>query len=118
MTSSIKDVKAEDEFVSDVQNENAHLRNMEMQPYGPSGIHSSSILGNMTDMVTGFKGIFSSRYVVLCAAFSAIGGMLFGYEYVPQFHSQRTTTDKCIKPGCNFSHFGDATISAAIPRSD
>ncbi|KAL5323970.1 hypothetical protein ACEPPN_008512 [Leptodophora sp. 'Broadleaf-Isolate-01'] len=35
-----------------------------LEPYGPSG----------------FRGIVSSRYVVLCAAFSAIGGMLFGYD--------------------------------------
>ncbi|PVH83784.1 general substrate transporter [Cadophora sp. DSE1049] len=35
-----------------------------LESYGPSG----------------FKGIVSSRYVVLCAAFSAIGGMLFGYD--------------------------------------
>jgi hypothetical protein len=30
----------------------------------------------------GFKGIFSSSYVALCAAFAAIGGLLFGYECV------------------------------------
>ncbi|KAH6892558.1 putative MFS monosaccharide transporter [Thelonectria olida] len=36
----------------------------EVQPYGPSG----------------FRGIFSSRYVALCASFSAIGGLLFGYD--------------------------------------
>jgi hypothetical protein len=28
----------------------------------------------------GFKGIFSSSYVALCAAFAAIGGLLFGYD--------------------------------------
>lgn len=28
----------------------------------------------------GLKGIFASRYVVLCAAFSAMGGLLFGYD--------------------------------------
>lgn len=32
--------------------------------------------------VLGFKGLFSSSYVALCAAFSAMGGLLFGYEYV------------------------------------
>ncbi|KAF7557072.1 hypothetical protein G7Z17_g895 [Cylindrodendrum hubeiense] len=36
----------------------------DVQPYGPSG----------------FKGIFTSRYVALCASFSAIGGLLFGYD--------------------------------------
>ncbi|RDW58359.1 hypothetical protein BP5796_12289 [Coleophoma crateriformis] len=35
-----------------------------LEPYGPSG----------------FRGIFTSRYVAMCAAFSAIGGMLFGYD--------------------------------------
>ncbi|TKA82105.1 hypothetical protein B0A55_01802 [Friedmanniomyces simplex] len=28
----------------------------------------------------GFNGIFASRYVVLCAAFAALGGLLFGYD--------------------------------------
>lgn len=28
----------------------------------------------------GFKGIFASQYVVLCATFSALGGLLFGYD--------------------------------------
>ncbi|KAH8675185.1 putative MFS monosaccharide transporter [Ilyonectria robusta] len=36
----------------------------DVEPYGPSG----------------FKGIFTSRYVALCASFSAIGGLLFGYD--------------------------------------
>lgn len=35
-----------------------------VEPYGPSG----------------FRGIFATRYVTLCAAFSAIGGFLFGYD--------------------------------------
>ncbi|KAK4497001.1 hypothetical protein PRZ48_011450 [Zasmidium cellare] len=28
----------------------------------------------------GFKGLFASQYVALCAAFSAMGGLLFGYD--------------------------------------
>lgn len=28
----------------------------------------------------GLKGLFASRYVALCAAFSALGGLLFGYD--------------------------------------
>ncbi|KAI8724175.1 MFS domain-containing protein [Fusarium sp. LHS14.1] len=36
----------------------------EIEPYGPAG----------------FRGLFSSSYVALCAAFSAIGGLLFGYD--------------------------------------
>ncbi|KAL2671512.1 hypothetical protein Neosp_014102 [[Neocosmospora] mangrovei] len=38
--------------------------NMAVEPYGPSG----------------FRGLFSSPYVAMCAAFSAIGGLLFGYD--------------------------------------
>ncbi|KAI8713797.1 MFS domain-containing protein [Fusarium sp. LHS14.1] len=38
--------------------------NMAVEPYGPSGFH----------------GLFSSPYVAMCAAFSAIGGLLFGYD--------------------------------------
>lgn len=30
----------------------------------------------------GFKGLFANHYVALCAAFSALGGLIFGYEYV------------------------------------
>ena len=29
----------------------------------------------------GFRGLFINYYAALCAAFSALGGMLFGYEY-------------------------------------
>ncbi|KAM5368011.1 hypothetical protein ACJZ2D_009725 [Fusarium nematophilum] len=36
----------------------------ELEPYGPAG----------------FRGLFSSPYVALCAAFSALGGLLFGYD--------------------------------------
>ncbi|RSL37933.1 hypothetical protein CEP53_015345, partial [Fusarium sp. AF-6] len=35
-----------------------------VEPYGPSG----------------FRGLFNSPYVALCAAFSALGGLLFGYD--------------------------------------
>ncbi|RSL59933.1 hypothetical protein CEP54_007056 [Fusarium duplospermum] len=35
-----------------------------VEPYGPSG----------------FRGLFNSHYVALCAAFSALGGLLFGYD--------------------------------------
>ncbi|CAM1507732.1 Fc.00g045800.m01.CDS01 [Cosmosporella sp. VM-42] len=39
-------------------------RGWDIEPYGPRG----------------FRGIFASRYVVICASFSAIGGLLFGYD--------------------------------------
>lgn len=29
---------------------------------------------------SGFRGLFTSPYVALCAAFSAMGGLLFGYD--------------------------------------
>ncbi|KAI9150734.1 MFS glucose transporter mfs1 [Paramyrothecium foliicola] len=37
---------------------------MALEPYGPSGFH----------------GLFASPYVAACAAFSALGGLLFGYD--------------------------------------
>ena len=36
------------------------------EPYGPSG----------------FAGLFSNYYATLCAAFAALGGMIFGYDQV------------------------------------
>jgi hypothetical protein len=36
--------------------------------------------GGAKDMLVGFRGLFSSPYIALCAAFSAIGGILFGYD--------------------------------------
>lgn len=52
------------------------------EPYGP----------------TGFKGVFISSYAALCAAFAALGGMVFGYDQgvvsvvlvMPQFLSRFT----------------------------
>ncbi|KAF4595447.1 MFS monosaccharide transporter [Ophiocordyceps camponoti-floridani] len=44
--------------------ESSSLADLDQEPYGPAGI----------------KGIFSSQYVALCACFSAIGGLLFGYD--------------------------------------
>lgn len=43
--------------------------------------------------LSGFRGIAASRYVALCAAFSAIGGFLFGYEYVIQHSTQIRTAN-------------------------
>lgn len=41
-------------------------QDLSVESYGPSG----------------FAGLVASRYVAICASFSAIGGLLFGYEYV------------------------------------
>lgn len=44
---------------------------------------------NCTSLISsgaaGFRGLFSNPYVALCAAFSAMGGLLFGYECVHTF---------------------------------
>lgn len=37
-------------------------------------------MDKVANSVTGFRGLFSSPYVTACAAFSAIGGLLFGYD--------------------------------------
>ncbi|KAH6721943.1 general substrate transporter [Leptodontidium sp. MPI-SDFR-AT-0119] len=59
------ETKRSDEKGDDIQHvQTATTTQAVLEPYGPSG----------------FRGIISSRYVVLCAAFSAIGGMLFGYD--------------------------------------
>ncbi|KFY31313.1 hypothetical protein V493_01217 [Pseudogymnoascus sp. VKM F-4281 (FW-2241)] len=47
-----------------LQIEDISLSGMEEEGYGLSG----------------FRGIFASRHVALCAAFAAIGGLLFGYD--------------------------------------
>ncbi|KAF4124297.1 Sugar (and other) transporter [Geosmithia morbida] len=52
-------VHKEDRFSSSSQED------LSLQPYGPPG----------------FRGIAASRYVAVCASFSAVGGLLFGYEY-------------------------------------
>lgn len=57
------------------------------QPYGPPGKPAAfrpriSRWPANRCPPTGFRGLFYSSYVALCAAFSAMGGLLFGYEYV------------------------------------
>ncbi|KAH9220755.1 general substrate transporter [Leptodontidium sp. 2 PMI_412] len=59
------ETKRSDEKGDDIQHiQTATTTQTVLEPHGPSG----------------FRGIIASRYVVLCAAFSAIGGMLFGYD--------------------------------------
>ncbi|KAF7563401.1 hypothetical protein G7046_g740 [Stylonectria norvegica] len=43
---------------------NGSIADWQLEPYGPAG----------------FRGIFVSRYVAICASFSALGGLLFGYD--------------------------------------
>ena len=61
-------------------------------------IHHSEAVWNHRDTYgpPGFKGIFMNSYAALCAAFAAIGGMIFGYDQgvvsivlvIPQFLSR------------------------------
>ena len=46
------------------------------EPYGPSG----------------FRGLFSNYYATSCAAFAALGGLIFGYDQV-RFHVQMSGAD-------------------------
>ena len=46
------------------------------EPYGPSG----------------FGGLFSNYYATSCAAFAALGGLIFGYDQV-RFHVQMRGAD-------------------------
>lgn len=46
------------------------------------GVHSSGAVweSRQTYCQPGFRGLFSSSYVVLCASFATLGGLLFGYD--------------------------------------
>lgn len=55
------------------------------EPYGPPGTYRPALRYSFTANSLGFRGIAASRYVAICASFSAIGGLLFGYEYVSRW---------------------------------
>jgi hypothetical protein len=61
VTPDMTDSKTKD-TISIAHNDRAVWENRE--PYGPAG----------------FQGLFASPYVAACAAFSALGGLLFGYD--------------------------------------
>lgn len=43
--------------------------------------HAEAVFGNRETYVRpGFRGLFSSPYVVACAACSTLGGLVFGYD--------------------------------------
>jgi hypothetical protein len=51
------------------------------QTYSKHGmLPTRSISARRLISLLGFMGIFTSKYVFLCAAFATMGGMLFGYE--------------------------------------
>ena len=51
------------------------------QTYGKSGtLNPIGLVCFFLTLSQGFMGIFTSKYVFLCAAFATMGGLLFGYE--------------------------------------
>lgn len=81
---STVDTTKGDKHETDVplQIEDISLRGMEEESYGLSGLLLCGLLCTCAcaHCILGFRGIFASRYVALCASFAAIGGLLFGYE--------------------------------------
>lgn len=51
-----------------------------MQAAAALAVFVSSFSPANNDRFAGFAGLVASRYVAICAAFSAIGGLLFGYD--------------------------------------
>lgn len=76
MTKKLEKVKDDLDYGVDTE-ENVGL-SLTVEPYGPSGT-LIDLRASMTNFV-GFRGLFNSQYVALCAAFSALGGLLFGYD--------------------------------------
>lgn len=82
MESKIEDTKGETHFPDERGTFVHHAEAVwdQREPYGPAG----------------FRGVFTGYYVALCAAFAALGGMVFGYDQgvvsvvlvMPQFLSQ------------------------------
>ncbi|KAL6352595.1 hypothetical protein LRP88_13061 [Fusarium phalaenopsidis] len=64
VSDTLEPVKTGDKYHVATQEHVSIPIDSEVEPYGPAG----------------FRGLFSSPYVALCAAFSAIGGLLFGYD--------------------------------------
>lgn len=53
-----------------------------VQNTGDAFIHHSEAVWEHRDTYgpPGFKGVFTNYYATLCAAFAAIGGLIFGYD--------------------------------------
>lgn len=96
--SAEKQLEEGDVSVPDVDNSNKFIHHSEAvwdhrQTYGPPG----------------FKGVLMNSYAALCAAFAAIGGMIFGYDQgvvsivlvMPQFLARFTQVSEHA-PGAGF----------------
>ncbi|CAD6573763.1 MAG: hypothetical protein ASARMPREDX12_006232 [Alectoria sarmentosa] len=75
-------------------------RDIPIQSNGDTFIHHSEAVWEYRDTYgpRGFRSVFTNYYAALCAAFAAIGGMIFGYDQgvvsiilvMPQFLAQFT----------------------------
>ena len=61
---------------------NAEKGDIAVQNTGDIFIHHSEAVWEHRDTYgpPGFKGVFTNYYPALCAAFAAIGGLIFGYD--------------------------------------
>lgn len=61
---------------------NAQQGDRPMPDPGHIFIHHSEAVWEHRDTYgpPGFRGVFANHYAALCAAFAAIGGMIFGYD--------------------------------------
>lgn len=61
---------------------NAQKEEIPLQNNGDIFIHHSEAVWENRDTYgpPGFKGVFTNYYATLCAAFAAIGGLIFGYD--------------------------------------
>jgi len=93
---------------------------LDTEPYGPPGMSfepCSLLTANNHSLQPGFRGIAASRYVALCASFSAIGGLLFGYECVSSSLLSRWVGLTLLQSGRHFRHPRDARISRPVRAS-
>lgn len=61
---------------------NAEKEDVPVQNDGHVFIHHSEAVWEHRDTYgpPGFKGVFTNYYAALCAAFAALGGLIFGYD--------------------------------------